>query len=202
MHWMTAGCEPGFEVSEHGKIPGSWKINRPAGQAWPKYGWGTDFSAFRIAVPESAGFDGRAIYMDADMLVLGDVRELAETPLRKPWKSISSLRTDVSVIDCAYFKDKPWWPTLNWMRPSGSHLPQYREILKRNDCFDTSLPPEWNWCDDQPRSLKGAKLLHYTNVPLQPYHPYPSVQYQPHHSPAWVDIWNQYEQESRAALHA
>lgn len=201
MHWMTANCEPGFAVSEHGEIPGSWKINRPAGQAWPKRGWGTDFSAFRIAIPELAGYSGKHIYLDADMLVLGDVRELLELPMQKPWLSITTLRTDVSVIDCSFFRDKPWWPTLNWMRPSGAHLPQYRAILEQHGCFDTSLPGQWNWCDDIIRRIEpDTKLLHYTVVPTQPWHPYKSVRYDPHPAQPWVDIWNRYEQESRAAI--
>ena len=196
IHWMTANESEGFAISEHGEIEGSWKIGRPIGQAWPKRGWGTSFSAFRVAIPELSGYRGRHIYMDVDQLVLGDVAELLALPLRKPWCSINSLRTDVSVIDCSGFANKPWWPRLSWMRPSGTHLPVYRDILSKHDFFDESLPPSWNCCDDRIRPIEGQNLLHFTVVPTQPWRPYSTVNYQPHPNQPWVDLWNQYEQES------
>ena len=196
MHWMRAG-DPGWEVTPTG-ANGSWAIGRDPGQAWPKQGWGTDFSAFRCAIPEAAGFDGIHIYFDADMLVLGDVAELLELPRAKPWLSLSGLRTDVSVIDAAAFKGKDWWPALADMRPSGRHLPHYRKILLERDLIDPSMPECWNTCDDRIRPIEGAKLLHFTVVPTQPWTPYRTVRYQKHPNQPWVDLWRAYEAESLA----
>jgi len=39
---------------------------------------GTNFGFVRFHVPEIFGFEGRAIYLDADQLVLGDIAELLE----------------------------------------------------------------------------------------------------------------------------
>lgn len=44
----------------------------------PKQGQRTGFSFSRFCIPALAGYRGRAIYMDADMLVLKDIRELWE----------------------------------------------------------------------------------------------------------------------------
>ncbi len=41
----------------------------------------TGFSFSRFLIPALAGHRGRAVYMDSDMLVFGDVAELAEVPL-------------------------------------------------------------------------------------------------------------------------
>jgi hypothetical protein len=195
---MRAG-DPGWEVSATGEN-GSWCIGRDPGQAWPKHGWGTDFSAFRCAIPEAAGFEGVHIYLDADMLVLGDIAELLDLPRSGPWLCLSNARTDVSVIDCSAFRDQEWWPALADMKPSGRHLPHYRQILIQHGMIDQSLPGCWNTCDDRWRPVQGAKLLHYTVVPTQPWHPYRTVRYMPHINQEWVAIWSQYEQESRAAL--
>ena len=41
----------------------------------------TGFSFYRWGIPLSCGFKGRALYLDADIVVLGDIRELWEHPL-------------------------------------------------------------------------------------------------------------------------
>src|SRR5688500_17656237 len=46
----------------------------------PRQGQRTGFSFSRFCIPQLAGYRGRAIYMDADMLVFKDIRELWEMP--------------------------------------------------------------------------------------------------------------------------
>lgn len=94
IHWMRAG-DPGFE---------GWEIGRKPGAPYSGGSWSTDFTCFRFAVPEVAGFQGRAIYLDADMLVLADVRELWDRRRRRPWTCPGG-RSEVSVIDCAAFRE-------------------------------------------------------------------------------------------------
>lgn len=48
----------------------------------PREGQRTGFSFSRFCIPAMAGYKGRAIYMDADMLVLKDIRELWEMDFR------------------------------------------------------------------------------------------------------------------------
>jgi lipopolysaccharide biosynthesis glycosyltransferase len=43
---------------------------------------GYSFSGFRWAIPESCNFEGRAIYMDADVIVLCDIAELWSHPMQ------------------------------------------------------------------------------------------------------------------------
>lgn len=198
--WMRSG-DPGWEVSKLG-TDGSWRINIEPGFAWKQRGaWGTSFSGFRFAIPEVCGFDGRAVYFDADMLVLGDVRELLETPLRCGYRTISLPRTDVSVIDCGFFKDAQWWPTIAQMKPSGWITWHYCQLLQKHGAISPTLDAAWNVCDPmQPcrdRGVGGCKLLHYTVVPTQPYKPYPTVRYSPHPWKSWVDTWNAYDAEAR-----
>lgn len=199
---MRSG-DPGWEVSKLG-TDGSWRINIDPGFAWKQRGaWGTPFSCFRFAVPELCEFSGRAVYLDADMLVLGDVRELLEMPFEAGYRSISKPRTDVSVIDCAWFKDKDWWPSIAKMKPSGWITWHYCQLLERNNGIAPTLPPAWNVCDQMhPTPDPGtfsAKLLHYTSIPSQPNQPYPTVRYYKHPWPSWVKAWNDEREKARAA---
>lgn len=201
---MRAG-DPGWEISKEGTA-GSWKINIEPGQAWKQRGaWGTPFSCFRFAIPEACKFEGRAVYMDADMLVRADVKELLEWPIPDGagYVAIDKVRTDVSVIDCSYFNGKPWWPSVDFMRKSGWCGPEYRQLLIQNKAISPTLARNWNAFDPmQPCPDPGyehCKLLHYTVVPTQPYKPYPSVNYFKHPWQSWVDIWNEHLEEARAA---
>lgn len=200
--WMRADS-PGYETSEHGGN-NTWRTNAPPGSAWKKVGgWGTPFACFRFAVPEMCGFEGRAVYLDADMLVRGDVRELLETPLQRGYRTIDPKRTDVSVIDCAFFMDKKWWPRISAMKSSGWVTYHYCQLLHGNQGIAPTLDPAWNVCDslysNPDPGVAKAKLLHFTTVPTQPYRPYPSVKYHPHPWPSWVKAWQDELAEANVA---
>lgn len=200
---MRAG-DPGFEISERGGGE-SWRINVEPGSAWKKRGaWGTPFSCFRFAVPELCNFSGRAVYLDADMLVRADVRELLECETQAGYRCISQARTDVSVIDCEWFRNKEWWPTIAEMKKSGWITWHYCQLLIDHGGIAGTLPHRWNVCDPMDRrpdpGLGDAALLHFTVVPTQPYKPYPSVKYFSHPWPSWVACWNDHLEEARAAL--
>lgn len=202
IHWMRAG-DPGFEVTPDGKN-GSWRIGRTAGQAWPKKGWGTDFSCFRMAIPELAKWKGRHIYMDSDMLVLGDVAELLALPSKKPFLCLNSARTDVSVIDASGCEEM-YWPLLKEMKASGWRMFEWVKFLHKHDLVDMTLPPNWNVCDPyrrcaDPGVMKGMKLLHFTTVPTQPWRPYKTVNYQVHPWQSWVRKWQRYQTEAKASV--
>lgn len=191
MHWMRAGAKgddgtgEGWAISEHGD-PGTWKVHRPIEQAWPKKGWGTPFSTFRLAIPECMDFAGVAVYLDVDMIVLSDIAELLTYPRRAPWLCNHPSITDVSVIDCAAFKDKTWWPSINDMMRRGTYLHEGRTILARNGFIDPRLPWQWNARDN---IQSDTRLVHYTSVPWQPWRPYPTVKYLPHPHSALENLW-------------
>ena len=193
IHWMRAGDN--FPVC-NGKRPGHWNLCREPNQAWPKTGHGTDFSVFRCAVPELAGFTDKAIYLDVDMLVLGDIAELWNTPQRRPYLCNSSGRTEVAVIQCEPFKDALWWPRISTMAPSGVYLHQYRDLLLRRNFLDQTLTWDWNTVD---KVTPTMKLLHYSAVPTQPYRPYPTVAYKDHPIKECADLWFKTRDEANAA---
>jgi hypothetical protein len=171
--------------------------------------WGTPFSCFRFAVPELCNFEGRAIYLDADQLVLGDIGELWDMAPASTFglRSIDWRRTDVSVFDCGWAGwQQPWWPEIKDMKQKKARVFEYIQLLKFHHALDASLPKEWNDCDGQLYSTApgSVKLIHFTNVLCgQPYKPYPNVKYPekwPHCTPCPEagELWHQYHKEAIA----
>lgn len=119
----------------------------------------TEFTYTRYLVPWLMGYQGTALFLDADMLARADIAELFE---------LADRRYAVQVVKCSRRFE---WPSLmlfncakcialtpEWIDNSASvNSPQ--ELAWGNV---GELPLEWNHCIgyDQPRD--DAKLLHYT----------------------------------------
>ena len=88
--WMRANHDPD-------SCWGCWDMSR----------WSTPFSGFRWAIPEYCRFEGRAIYTDNDVLFLGDLRELWESPLEdgRVIAAKGNGRFCVMLLDCARVPD-------------------------------------------------------------------------------------------------
>lgn len=139
IHWMRQG-DPGWDWGGLGA------------------GWATPFTFFRWAIPEASGHKGRAIYMDVDMLALGDLRELWEWDLKDHFVA-TTRRPEVIVWDC----EKA--PPLNWQ-------PEHRaphKLMHKRIAGCPILPDVW---DVKDRYREGTKILHYTALRTQPWHPY------------------------------
>jgi len=99
-----------FSIRRHTKSP--VEITYMEGPAWeyPLDGIkvGTGFSLRRWMIPKACDWKGRAIYLDADQLVFGDIKELWEKPEYLPLEGSS----DTAVIWCSFqpdkFSVKPW----------------------------------------------------------------------------------------------
>ena len=134
-------------------------------------GHGTNFTVFRWTVPEAAGFAGRAIYIDADITVHGDIWDLYSFDLAG---ACCSIRRGVILFDCEHpFWRSPHWLKVDEMRPSGLGIKDYlRKIAENNEALPL-FPVEWDVLDGTEMSPYEAKLNHYTRMSKQPYHPFP-----------------------------
>lgn len=139
-----------YSIREHCSQPVEINFMR-AGEHGLQPSGCTGFTNFRFAVPELAGFQGHAIYLDIDMLVLADISELWE--YRKPGRFVTPLSggTEVSVIDCT-------------MRiyPPASEIHRHKKWeLERITPMLFAINALWNVEDE----LKpGTKLLHFTDL--------------------------------------
>lgn len=148
---------------------------------WPR----TDFSFARFAIPELCGFEGRAVYLDSDMLVFADVAELlhfdlgsaaiACTSQPEPpaqWRGHpgfqSGRQLSVMLLDCARARftvadavrglDEGHW--------SYEELMHDLPLLPPEEIRD-DLDPAWNCLEHyEPGS---SKLTHFTVEPTQPW---------------------------------
>lgn len=146
----------------------------------------TGFSFSRFAIPELAGFEGKAIYMDADMLVFKDIRSLWEIPFdgakvvvqqevkyqdlttQKPGAPSSRRKQcAVMLLDCG---------RLDWKvdriidgldrNDYDYEMLMYDLCLLREDEIKYGVPFEWNSLEYYDAE---TCLLHYTDVATQPW---------------------------------
>jgi len=150
----------------------------------PRYAARTGFSFARFAIPVLAGRTGRAIYFDADMLVLADIAELWDMPLKGakvlcqeelPDRVAATApaagarrkkQCSVMLLDCA---------RLDWDAPAiiGGLGAKYTYdqlmselcILSESD-VSYALPLRWNSLELlEPETA----LIHYTDMMTQPW---------------------------------
>ena len=188
IHWMRTG--QGDWVVGTDAEDGKWNIGRPPNK--PHSGaWATDFTCFRFVVPEVAGFKGRAIYLDSDIMVLGDIAELWRWDLpRAPWLMVNPQRSDVSVIDCAAL-EQDWWPRVAKMKTGKYNRRGYHEILLKHGMIDASLSGHWNCFDGAGYQDGKTRLVHFTNMMTQPWKPYAGwfPYHHKHRNPKMVQLW-------------
>lgn len=182
LHWMKAyGPDPMF--NDWTNSPRPENINR-------KGYWVTPFSQFRYAVPELQGFSGRAVYLDVDMVVLGDLKDLANEYYSVGSWTIAENRDGdcVAVIDCNCVTDLEGWPTIQELREGTLTKHEMRHLASNR--YRPDIPESWNTHDSfQP----GVNLVHYTSIVTQPWTPYPDrIDYQPHPSQASVALFQYY----------
>lgn len=155
---------------------------------------GTGFSLRRWMIPAACGWQGRAVYMDADQLVFDDVAELWAKPEAVPGEAGCQAwctyqpdkfnanpwpQTSVMVIDCARARASGH----RW----GWHVDKVLEYLRANPIKEAyanfmhavwMVPPaarvgdEWNHLNAYvPKGRpKHTRLLHYTAEDSQPWY--------------------------------
>ncbi len=146
----------------------------------------TGFSLYRFAVPELVGYQGKAIYLDADMQVFGDIAELWNFPMQaksavlcsssnltpRGWQGKSLFhpgrQMSVMLLDCAQLK----WNLRDIAGDLAQKKTTYDDLMfgsyliSKNE-IDETLPLEWNHLETY--VPKQTKLLHYTVGHEQPW---------------------------------
>jgi hypothetical protein len=151
----------------------------------PRQGKRTGFSFTRFAIPRLMGYQGRAVYLDADMLVFRDIRELLELPFanRKiliqeepPTEATKAdgakrhKQCSVMLLDCAALS---WDPEKIIAGLDGQYT--YEDLLQhmcvlRDEEIGYTIPFAWNSLETYEAGKTG--LIHYTDMNTQPWvHP-------------------------------
>jgi hypothetical protein len=153
------------------KNPNSfWYSSAVKREGWLTQSWATPFSAFRWGIPAFCGFEGKAIYLDIDMIVMDDIAKLWNTA---PKDGAFCVAKDPSTFCCTlWFNDR-----------ARSILPPVARI-KREYALYAHLRKKFNPEQIQPFSngnwncLDGesyqsvldpdVKIVHCTSIPHQP----------------------------------
>ena len=151
----------------------------------PRQSQRTGFSFSRFAIPKLAGYRGKALYLDADMLVFKDLAELWNIPFEGakviiqddlPDEHVHAERIGapkerikqcaVMLLDCDRLR---WDPAeiIAGLGPSYTYEQLvYQLCILRPDEIAYRIPFEWNSLEhfDQ-----NTRLIHYTDMYTQPW---------------------------------
>ena len=135
----------------------------------------TNFSYGRFAIPKEAGYQGRAIYMDSDMIVFRDIAEIWGAPFDGAKILVERVTdqtrgkgrlTAVMLMDCGALR---WDPAEIVARLGTDYdytqLMSILPLLEEGDLQDR-LPVGWNSLDEL---TDETRLLHYTKIKTQPW---------------------------------
>jgi len=148
----------------------------------------TPFSFQRFLIPELAGHEGKAIYVDSDMQVFTDIRDLYDRQFVKKqnllnvWDVSDNNRRpqfSVMLLDCYRLK----WDIKDIVKQLDSGALNYEQLM-----FDmaigenkgNSIEQEWNSLEYY--DAKKTKLLHYTDMHFQPW-----LSKKNHNASIWVE---------------
>ena len=140
----------------------------------------TEFTYSRFLVPYLSNYSGYSVFIDSDMLCLGDVHELEWLLTEQPEASIAVVKHDYEPKPGIKFLGNPQvaYPRKNWSsvmvfnnvrcqhltpdyvnQATGAQLHRF-EWLRDQDIGE--LPLEWNYLVGEYSAGAKAKLLHYT----------------------------------------
>ncbi len=159
-----------------------------------KYRNTTEFSYYRFLIPQLCHHQGKAIWLDSDIIVLHDIGELFDTPMENNHllmkkTAYADLSPDldpycpaIMLIDC----DRVQFDLESLIHEVDQERYSDRDLMHMTTRFRSFHPfqigefdPQWNIRDywDQ-----QTKLIHYTNLETQPWkyhdHPYGELWFQ------------------------
>jgi hypothetical protein len=168
-----------YSVRRHASISTQFEIIDNAGlpvPGDPARRARTGFSFGRLKIPQLCGYAGRAIYVDADMQVFTDIRDLWGRDFGDAWLLYSTLddargRTpqfSVMLLDCARLD----WNAVNLVNDLDRGKYDYKGLMA-----DFAMMPaerkqarlEFEWNSLERYEEGRTRLLHYTDMPTQPW---------------------------------
>lgn len=162
-----------------------------------KYRNATEFSLYRFLIPEVCNHQGKAIYLDSDMVGLADIGKLFDTPMNgcsflakkgayKAYSGTDFWGLSVMLIDCEKSKfdlGLTFNEIEHGLYQQTDMMAMSRTFLSHHPYLIGELDPQWNVFDYWD---KNTKLIHYTSLYTQPWkypnHPYGEL---------WFDYFNE-----------
>jgi lipopolysaccharide biosynthesis glycosyltransferase len=136
---------------------------------WKTDDWHTPFSGYRWAIPAACNFEGRAIYMDVDMICLKDISEMFNEPITLAMNAKmfgGSPQYSVILFDNAKCKDL--LPSLDELRTTPDIMQTIPRMIKQHISI---MSAKWNVLDGEDYRIEDIGILHYTRMATQPWRP-------------------------------
>lgn len=159
-------CPVVFDTMEHVEVPSP---KDPANQ--PR----TEFSFKRFSIPRLCEYKGKAIYLDADMLVFRNIQDLWDLPfkgariLHAPSPDPSRPKQfSVLLMNCSELR----WDLAEIVKGLDEGQYDYERLMKElciepPEAIRAEVPMEWNSLEQY--SPDGTALIHYTDMHTQPW---------------------------------
>ena len=158
-----------------------WYSDPQCKLGWNTEKWATPFSALRWGIPAACNFEGKAIYMDVDMISMADIAELWEQDISKGAMLSKPEAICVTMYDNA--KMQGVLPPIEEIKKPGRYREIRRSVLS-SGCIQR-YTGNWN-CLDMRKDKGGEyrdlhdpdiKVLHFTQIPTQPHlrHAFPRL---------------------------
>src|SRR5262245_16642231 len=180
------------QVRDPGRIYEIYLMKELAG--FDRRRWLTGFTNYRFAIPDFAARSGKAIYNDVDQVYLGDPGELFDVDLGEHgFLALSDEDTSVMLIDCARMASV--WTLAEAQRQRRSFIEAKARAIPG---LCGRLDPMWHARDTE-YVPHHSKLLHYTAIHMQPWHPTPH-RYAYQHNPVG-QVWVTLERAADAAAY-
>lgn len=136
----------------------------------------TGFSFCRFKIPELCDYRGRGIYVDADMQVFTDIKELWTREFQDAWLLYSELKGgtgripqySVMLLDCANLD----WNAHQLITDLDAGKHDYASLMTEFAMMpkEKKLPLlEFEWNSLEHYEEGKTKLIHYTDMPTQPW---------------------------------
>lgn len=152
-----------------------WYSNPESGEGWNTVKWSTPFSGFRWAIPQYCNYLGRAIYMDADVVILDDLAKLWQHPI--DGRSVVAAKTNADmtrlctcVWDCS--KAKAIIPAIEELRQDVDSHKKLMKLLKKNKRLIEPYQDSYNSVDGEDLAIEDIRILHYSDMGTQFSHKY------------------------------
>lgn len=167
-----------------------WYSNPETNEGWNTTKWATPFSGFRWAIPEYCNFSGKAIYMDADMIVLSDLNELWEHPIRGESVVAAKTKADMTrLCTCLWDCEKAKTTILSVAQikkdPDGHQ--KMMDLVKNNSQLVESYRDSYNCVDGEAEGIENIKILHYSDMGTQFSHKYSLTRVEKEGFKHWFD---------------
>ncbi len=167
-----------------------WYSNPETGEGWNTAKWATPFSGFRWAIPEYCNYSGRAIYMDADVVILSDLAQLWQHPIEGQAIVAAKTNADMTRLctclwNCTKAKSKIL-PIEQLRQDVDSHQ-KMMDLIKFNPQLVEPYEDSYNCIDGEDLALEQIKILHYSDMGTQFSHKYALARVEEEGFKHWFD---------------